>query len=317
MTTAQSTARYEVLPSIPDLGKVMRNIVVGMSPVGGTDHVADKDPQSRLEVRGVTVDVDNLAAYSRATGLRLGNDLPPTYLFVIGFPLTMELMSRPDFPFAPVGAVHVANVITQKRAPRVDETFTARAHAENLRPHRKGLLIDIVTEFFVEGEGPLGEPVWSQTATMLSQGTSFAKNAPVSLTTRGLDDARMLPKPETPEVAANAQWKWTRDNVRAYVDASGDSNPIHTSNLGAKAFGFPSVIAHGMYSAASVLQLLEGRLGGALRYSVEFHKPVVIPARVAAWALPGSAGDGCSTSIQLRSASKPEKLHLNAEVTQL
>lgn len=311
MSTAYtpSSPAYESLDSIPDLGKVMKKIVTGLAPVVGTQHVADADPTSRLEVSGVTVDPAELASYARATGLRLGNELPPTYFFVVGFPLTMELMSRPDFPFAPVGAVHVANVIEQKRALRIDETFTVRTRGENLRPHRKGLLIDIVTEVVVDGD----EPVWTQTATMLSQGTKFAKNAPTAITTRGLDDARLLPKPEVPEFAANAQWKWTRDNVRAYVDASGDANPIHTSNLGAKAFGFPGVIAHGMYSAASVLQLLEGKLGGALRYSVEFHKPVVVPARVAAWAL----AEDSATGIQLRSSSKPEKLHLNARVEYL
>lgn len=307
--TEATTPSYEVLGAVPDLSKVMRTIVTGMAPVVGTTHVADNDPTSRLEVRGVTVDPADLAAYTSATGLRLGNELPPTYFFVVGFPLTMELMSRPDFPFAPVGAVHVANVIEQKRALRIDETFTVRTRGEDLRPHRKGLLIDIVTEVLTDG----AEPVWTQTATMLSQGTSFAKGAPTAITTRGLDDARLLPKPEVPDHAANAQWTWTRDNVRAYVTASGDANPIHTSNLGAKAFGFPGVIAHGMFSAASVLQLLEGKLGGALRYSVEFHKPVVVPTRVAAWA----TGDGASTGLQLRSASKPEKLHLNAQVDYL
>ncbi|WKD57318.1 MaoC like domain protein [Corynebacterium capitovis DSM 44611] len=317
MTTVYNStdggSRYEDLGAVPDMNTVMRRIVTGMVPVVGTRHVADKDPSSRLEVRGVRVDPSDLAAYATATGLRLSNELPPTYPFVIGFPLTMELMSRADFPFAPTGAVHVANVIEQKRALRVDESFTFRTRGERLRPHRKGLLIDIVTDVFVEGETD-NEPVWTQRATMLAQGAKFAKSAPVSLTTRGQDDARMLDRPEVPDIAANAQWTWTRDNVRAYVKASGDSNPIHTSALGAKAFGFPGVIAHGMFSAAAVLQLLEGTLGGALRYSVEFHKPVVVPARVSAWAL--DQGER-TTGIELRNASKPEKLHLNAQVEHL
>ncbi|WJY68446.1 MaoC family dehydratase [Corynebacterium auris] len=316
MSTVNSL-KYETLGAIPDLRSVTRKIIAGMLPVVGTTHVAEKDPASRLEVRGVTVSAADLASYTRATGLRLGNELPPTYPFVIGFPVTMELMSRADFPFAPTGAVHVANVIEQERALRVDETFTFRIHADNLRPHRKGLLVDIVTDVFVEGESD-SEPVWTQRATMLSKGAKFAKSAPVSVTTRGLDDARSFDRPEVPEVAANAQWTWTRDNVRAYVKASGDANPIHTSTLGAKAFGFPGVIAHGMFSAASVLSLLEGTLGGPLRYTVEFHQPVVVPARVSAWALGDSEGAPAgATSIELRSASKPEKLHLYAQVERL
>ena len=43
-------------------------------------------------------------------------------------------------------------------------------------------------------------------------------------------------------------------------------------------FGFPAAIAHGMFSAAAVLANIEGQLPGAVRYSVKFGKPVVLPA---------------------------------------
>ncbi|AWB84394.1 MaoC/PaaZ C-terminal domain-containing protein [Corynebacterium liangguodongii] len=305
-------SEYTVLPAVPELDAVMNRIKLGILPIVGTSHVADSDPTSRLEVQGVRVDPTRLADYVRATGLRLGNEVPPTYFFVVTFPVVMELMSRADFPFAPTGAVHVANEITQSRALRVDESYTVRSRGENLRPHRKGLLIDMVTEVYAEGESS-DEPVWSQVSTFLGQGQKFAKSAPVALKTRGLDDARQLPSPTLPESTSSAQLKVTAATVRDYVEASGDKNPIHTSNLGAKVFGFPGIIAHGMYSAAAVLGILEGKLGGALRYRVEFYKPVVVPARAAEWAI---ADDG-GVAIQLRGASKPEKLHLNARVDYL
>ena len=69
-----------------------------------------------------------------------------------------------------------------------------------------------------------------------------------------------------------------------------------------------------MLSAASVLAPLEGKLPQALRYSVEFVKPVVIPASVALWTTQQADG---SYDIQLRGSSKPEKLHLNGEVAPL
>ncbi|SDL84266.1 MaoC like domain-containing protein [Corynebacterium mycetoides] len=306
-------SEYTVLNKVPDLDKVMNQIKVGMLPVVGTTHVADADPTSRTEVRGVTVDVDKLAAYTSATGLRLGNELPPTYFFVVAFPIVMDLMARKDFPFAPTGAVHIANEISQKRPLRVDETYTVRARGERLRPHRKGLLIDMVTEVFAEGDES-GEPVWTQVSTFLGQGQKFAKSAPVALTTRGVDDGRRLGTPELPDVAANGHFKVTGETVSNYVDASGDKNPIHTSTLGAKVFGFPGIIAHGMYSAAAALRFLEGKLGGALTYRVEFYKPVVVPTRVAEWVVP--EGDN-AVNLQLRSTSKPDKVHLNARVEYL
>ena len=304
---------YENLSSIPDMKAINRKIFLSAIPgVGGTRE-AKQDPTSAIQVSGIKVDKANLADYTSATGLRLGNDLPPTYFFVLSFPLVMELLSRPDFPYAAMGAVHVTNVIEQTRTLKIDDTYTIRSHGENLRPHRRGLLVDTVTEIFVEGDDT-NKPVWRQTSTFLGMGAKFAKSADVSVTTRAEDSGKVLPKPELPEFKPNARWRWNGANVDAYVEASNDHNPIHTSNLGAKLFGFPARIAHGMYSAAAVLAPLEGRLPDALRYSVEFVKPVVIPAQVALWTIKEDDG---SYDIQLRGSSKPEKLHLNAEITPL
>ena len=43
----------------------------------------------------------------------------------------------------------------------------------------------------------------------------------------------------------------------------------------AKLFGFPTAIAHGMFSAAAVLANIEGQLPDAVKYSVKFGKPVL------------------------------------------
>ncbi|MGI0541126.1 hypothetical protein KIP68_02275 [Corynebacterium aquatimens] len=310
-----ATPQFQTLKAIPNLQDINRRIFLGALPGVGNTPSAKADPTSALEVRGVTVDKKNLADYTSATGLRLANEVPPTYFFVLSFPLIMELMTKPDFPYAAMGSVHIANEIEQTRFITVDETLNVRTWPENLRPHRKGLLLDMITEITPEGES---EPVWRQKSTMLGQGARFAKNAPLALTTRGEDTGKVLPKPELPEFKANAQWRWTRDNVRAYVKASNDHNPIHTSNIGAKLFGFPSVIAHGMYSAASVLAPLEGKLPSALRYRVEFVKPVLIPAKVSLWTIDEAAeGEGQKWDIQLRKSSKPETLHLNAELKAL
>ena len=38
----------------------------------------------------------------------------------------------------------------------------------------------------------------------------------------------------------------TREDVKAYADASGDQNPMHQDDEVARAAGFPRVVAHGM-----------------------------------------------------------------------
>jgi len=54
--------------------------------------------------------------------------------------------------------------------------------------------------------------------------------------------------------------------------------PIRTSSLGAKLFGFPTAIAHGMLSAATVPANIAGVLVDAVDYSVRFGKPMLLPA---------------------------------------
>ncbi len=77
-------------------------------------------------------------------------------------------------------------------------------------------------------------------------------------------------------------------------------------------FGFPTVIAHGMYSAAAVLANIEGQLPDAVRYSVKFGKPVVLPAKAGLYV--DRIVDGWEVS--LRNTSKKEP-HLTATVTAL
>jgi acyl dehydratase len=58
-------------------------------------------------------------------------------------------------------------------------------------------------------------------------------------------------------------------------------NPIHMHPLSAKLFGFPSAIAHGMWTKARCLAALEGTLPDAFRVQVSFRRPIVLPATVA------------------------------------
>ena len=51
--------------------------------------------------------------------------------------------------------------------------------------------------------------------------------------------------------------KFTREQLRAYADPSGDFNPIHQDDQAAQKLGFPTVIVHGMFSAAYMVERAE------------------------------------------------------------
>jgi acyl dehydratase len=174
----------------------------------------------------------------------------------------MELVTGFDFPFAAIGAVHMENRITQHRPIAVTDTVGISARAENLREHRKGLLVDVVSRVSVGNE-----PAWEQVTTFLHQQRTSLSGEP---------------KPEPPQATklppAGAILRITSRQIRRYASIGADHNPIHTSRLGAKVLGFPRPIAHGMFSAAAVLANIEGQLPDAVSYSVTFGKPVFLPA---------------------------------------
>jgi acyl dehydratase len=221
-------------------------------------------PDRTVTVDELPIDRANVAEYAEVTGLRYGDAVPLTYPFALTFPSVMSLVSGFDFPFAAMGSVHVENEITQYHPIRVTDTVNIAAHAENLREHRKGLLVDVVTDVSVGNE-----VAWHQVTTFLHQQRT------------SLSDEPKPPQKKQPKLPApNAILRISPGQIRRYAAVGGDHNPIHTSSVGAKLFGFPTSIAHGMFSAAAVLANLEASLPEAVTYSVRFGKPVLLPASV-------------------------------------
>ncbi|WP_149361872.1 MaoC/PaaZ C-terminal domain-containing protein [Lolliginicoccus suaedae] len=284
----------EVLDKQSMLGNYAK-AVAGMLPLPGAK--ATSLPDRVLRIENVRIDVDNLADYNHVCGLRLRDTVPVTYPFVLSFPAVMSLLVAKDFPLPAMGMVHMSNSIEQIKPISVGDVLTIDVHAADLREHRSGLLVDLITEITVEGE-----LVWRQASTFLrKQRTSLSDE----------------PRPERTDTApgadgrvANTTTKVTPALISQYADVSGDRNPIHISKVGAKAFGFPSVIAHGMWSSAAVLGIIEGRIPDAVDYTVEFGKPVVLPAKVKVYADKSANG----WDLALRHPKKGYT-HLTAKVT--
>jgi len=92
------------------------------------------------------------------------------------------------------------------------------------------------------------------------------------------------------EIAALARVV-TQEDVRAYADAGGDRNPLHTDDAAARAAGFPGTIAHGMFTmghlAACIVAWCEDpaavvRLSAQFRAHVSMGETIVAGGRVAA-----------------------------------
>jgi acyl dehydratase len=240
------------------LSNMVRAAAGALPLVPRGDHLPDKT----LTVSDLAIERRNVAEYAAVTGLRFGDTVPLTYPFALSFPTVMDLITGFDFPFAAIGSVHVENEITQYRPIAVTDTVNIKTHGENLREHRKGLLVDVVTDISVGNAA-----AWHQVTTFLHQQRT------------SLSDEPKPPPAKQPKLPPpNAVLRMTRGQIRRYAAVGGDHNPIHVSTIGARLFGFPTVIAHGMFSAAAVLANIEGKMPDAVRYSVKFGKPVLLPA---------------------------------------
>lgn len=253
----------ETLTSAPGLAQPYLKAALAALPLPGGRPQAL--PERELRLDGVTVDRNHLAEYAQVCGFRLSERLPATYLHLLSFGMSMKLMTAGDFPFPLLGLVHVVNRIETTRPALAGESFDLRVRATNLRPHRQGRQLDLVTEARV-GE----ELVYTGTSTYLRKGAGKSDTAQPAPTV-GVDDS----------VQPSAIWKLDDGLGRRYAAVSGDRNPIHLHALSAKAFGFPRAIAHGMWSAARCLAALEGRLPEAMDYTVAFRKPILLPSTVA------------------------------------
>ncbi|MCM0674643.1 hypothetical protein NCC78_08075 [Micromonospora phytophila] len=254
---------------MPASGALYRRALLGALPGIGPSRRPAAPPAVELAAAGTTVDRAHLADYDRVCGFRLADRLPATYPHIMGFPLSLLLMTTPDFPIPLTGVVHVGNRITVHRPITADETLDFSTYAENLRPHDRGRQIDVV---LIGSVG--GEEVWRGVSTYLGRER-----------TPGGERRDRGDRPAPPP--ATGRWRVEPRVGTDYARVSGDHNPIHTTRLGARLLGFPRPIAHGMWSKARCLAALESRLPDAYTVDVAFKLPVPLPGTVAFSATPG------------------------------
>jgi acyl dehydratase len=221
-------------------------------------------PDLTLALDDVEIDRDRVASYDRVCGFQLADAAPPTYPHILAFPLHLSLMTDPSFPFPAIGLVHVYNKITQHRPARIGERVSLRVWATPVEPHPRGRQFSLRTEARVGDE-----LVWEELSTNLRRGSSGAS-----------EDARAPEVPSSEGLEPTATWRLEGDLGRRYAAVSGDLNPIHVHSLTARLFGFPSAIAHGMWTKARSLAALEPRLPDSFIVEAAFRKPILLPANV-------------------------------------
>jgi hypothetical protein len=269
MATRELTNSPSMLPLFARAGAAMVPGASRLPFVGGGGR---EIPDLTLTLREVGIEPDRLVAYDRVCGFGLRDVVPATYPHILAFPLQLSLMTDASFPFGAIGLVHIANRITQHRLIRASDRLDVKVWATPLEDHPRG------KQFSLRSEVRVGEElVWEEVSTNLKRGGGGGGRGD------GGGGGGSSPGPDLPsagDLPATATWALPGDLGRRYGSVSGDLNPIHIHPLSARLFGFPSAIAHGMWTKARCLAALEARLPDAFTVEVAFKRPILLPGKV-------------------------------------
>ena len=260
------------LDSAPALPPLYAKAALGPAIPGGGDEL----PDHALELAEAR-DRPRAARRLRAVcGFALRDTLPPTYPHLLGFPLAMALMTEREFPFALLGMVHIANRIEQRRAA----AGRPRARRSGSGPRTCAPITAAASSTWSPRRASTARSSGSSTATYLRPGKGSGERPA----------ARRRPLRRRPTRRRSGTCPATSGAATPRV--SGDRNPIHLHSLSARLFGFPSAIAHGMWTYARALATLDGQPPGRARLRGRVPRPAADPGPRAAAAAPAARGLG-------------------------
>lgn len=232
-------------------------------PAGGKGNGTPTIPPLTAELIGATTELKRLKTYQEVCGFPTQSRLPMSWPHILAFPLHLKLLTDKRFPLPLLGLVHLRNRITQHRPIGFGECLDIVVRLDNQTDTDKGIEFDIVTEAHSSGR-----LIWEETSTNLFRQP-------------GKSDGGKKPKKQAPEHLPHSAHVTASESLgRQYGRVSGDLNPIHMHALSAKAFGFPRAIAHGMWSKAHCIAVLEQQSGwqdGPVTVETAFKKPFFLP----------------------------------------
>ncbi len=232
--------------------------------------VPDGKAVPRLEgsVESVSADKRHLARYRGICGFADDGNLPVTYPHVLAMPVQFAVLTHPQFVVRLMGLIHIANEIEQARTLPADRDFALRSWIEGHRNTDRGHEFDLYTAV----EDDLGT-AWLEKSTLLARRPSIGKPA-----SRGARQALRYERPDATDRPERADFEVPRALGRRYGWLSGDLNPIHLADRGARLFGFERAVAHGMWSMARTLaELGTAALAPPVQVQVEFKFPLFMP----------------------------------------
>lgn len=234
-------------------------------------------PTVNIKQSSIQTNLQHLHQYYNLCNTPSSKHLPVIFPHILAFPLHMEILLHPHFPFPLPGLIHIKNNITQYQPIALQDTLTIACCLGALTKTAKGLEFDILTTVKQDNK-----TVWESTSTNLLRKHVKDKN--------NKDTLEQNRSKKTRQAAFAPQqiryWPIASNTGRRYAAISGDRNPIHLHNVSARLFGFPRAISHGMWNLANALGHLNHLLPQpdtpfqAFSVSAAFKLPIYLPCTV-------------------------------------
>lgn len=228
--------------------------------------------EGRVTVRPATV-----ARYRRVCQLPEAAD-PLCFAETLFLGSMARLVTHKGFPLSPLGLIHVRQTVRRHRPLALRRPLDLRCHMADVRETERGIEVDISMAV-----AQAGQPCWEGCATLLSR----------SAATRGRK--RQPGQRHPPRLLTGDTETFDVPGMTglAYAWASGDFNPHHLTRLMARPLGYRRPIAHGMWTLARAIGLLEQRhpLPVEVALEAQFKRPLFMPGKASFAADgPGSFG---------------------------
>lgn len=234
-----------------------------------------------------------------------GLAVPPAFLECLFLGPMAEVVLSETFPLSPFGLIHVRQRIAMLRPIDPNEPVDLFCRLDEFRETDRGIEVDFGLHAIVAGSD-----VWNGTTTVLS------RNRAVRSGSRRSREKSMVWIPKG-EAIRSFFVRVPEDTGRRYARASGDWNPHHLYPATARLLGYRRAIAHGMWTLARTLALIESERSFVLPIEAEatFKRPIFLPSEVAIRLLDQHLVDNEASAIRFEVCNaKNGELHMIGSV---
>jgi len=257
--TAPVRIELERVPSLArGFGRMLLTRKRGLAPGATVPVIEAHLPHARI-------DRQQLRAYCDLCRFSRNDRAPITFPQILATSVAIELLLADGFPFSPLGIVHIGSTMREQRPLTPVDDLDVTCRVDGHRDVRQGKLLSLETTIEVDGVA-----LWhSSNEVLVREGKPRRE--------------RRRPREPVPpaESARTTMWQVPAAQGRRYARVSGDYNPIHLSALSARLFGFPSAIAHGLWTLArSVAEIGDAMPEHPFVVEAEFKRPLLLPSRV-------------------------------------